>query len=58
MIHLENTRSKIISKGISAGSGQYLQRFADIAKKASNERNFTNVTIADGNKWERIPSLI
>ena len=43
MIHLgRNTRSKIISKGISAGKGQNAYRgLVHIARKADNARNFT-----------------
>ena len=43
MIHLgENTRSKIISKGISAGHGQNAYRgLVKIGKRAENTRNFT-----------------
>ena len=43
MIHLgKNTRSKIISKGISAGFSQNNYRgLVRIAKKADNTRNFT-----------------
>ena len=43
MIHLgRNTRSKIISKGISAGRGQNAYRgLVHIARKAENARNFT-----------------
>jgi Fe-S cluster assembly protein SufB len=43
MIHLgKNTRSKIISKGISAGFSQNNYRgLVRIAKKADNARNFT-----------------
>ncbi len=43
MIHIgQNTRSKIISKGISAGRGQNTYRgLVRIAKKAGNARNYT-----------------
>jgi Fe-S cluster assembly protein SufB len=43
MIHLgRNTRSKIISKGISAGRGQNAYRgLVHIARKAANARNFS-----------------
>jgi len=43
MIHLgRNTRSKIISKGISAGKGQNAYRgLVHIARKAANARNFS-----------------
>jgi len=43
MIHLgRDTRSKIISKGISAGKGQNAYRgLVHIARKAANARNFT-----------------
>jgi len=43
MIHLgRNTRSKIISKGISAGHGQNSYRgLVKVARKADNARNFT-----------------
>jgi Fe-S cluster assembly protein SufB len=43
MIHIgRDTRSKIISKGISAGQGQNAYRgLVRIAKKAENARNFT-----------------
>jgi len=43
MIHLgKNTRSKIISKGISAGHGQNAYRgLVKIARKAENARNYT-----------------
>ncbi len=43
MIHLgRNTRSKIISKGISAGKGQNAYRgLVRIARKAENARNYT-----------------
>ena len=43
MIHIgRNTRSKIISKGISAGRGQNAYRgLVRIAKKAENARNYT-----------------
>jgi Fe-S cluster assembly protein SufB len=43
MIHIgKDTRSKIISKGISAGKGQNAYRgLVRIAKKAENARNFT-----------------
>ena len=43
MIHIgRDTRSKIISKGISAGRGQNAYRgLVRIAKKANNARNFT-----------------
>ena len=43
MIHMgKNTRSKIISKGISAGRGQQAYRgLVRVAKKAENARNYT-----------------
>ena len=43
MIHIgKNTKSKIISKGISAGySNQTYRGLVDITKKADNSRNFT-----------------
>ena len=43
MIHLgKNTRSKIISKGISAGHGQNAYRgLVKISKRAANARNYT-----------------
>ena len=43
MIHLgKNTRSKIISKGISAGRGQNAYRgLVKISKRAANSRNYT-----------------
>jgi len=43
MIHIgKNTRSKIISKGISAGRGQNAYRgLVRISKKAENARNYT-----------------
>ena len=43
MIHLgRNTRSKIISKGISAGfSNQTYRGLVDVAKKADNARNYS-----------------
>ena len=43
MIHLgRNTRSKIISKGISAGHGQNTYRgLVKVSRKADNARNFT-----------------
>ena len=55
MIHLgKNTRSKIISKGISAGKADNTYRgLVDIAKKASNARNFTQCdSLLMGNKCE------
>ena len=47
MIHLgKNTKSKIISKGISAGQADNTYRgLVDIGTKAKNSRNYTlNVT--------------
>ena len=43
MIHLgKNTKSKIISKGISAGYSDMMYRgLVDISSKADNSRNFT-----------------
>ena len=43
MIHLgKNTKSKIISKGISAGNSDMMYRgLVDISSKADNSRNFT-----------------
>ena len=43
MIHLgKNTKSKIISKGISAGRADNTYRgLVDISKKALNSRNYT-----------------
>ena len=43
MIHIgRDTRSKIISKGISAGRGQNTYRgLVRVAKSAENARNFT-----------------
>ena len=53
MIHLgKNTRSKIISKGISAGhSNQTYRGLVDVAAKASNARNFSQCdSLLIGNK--------
>ena len=53
MIHLgKNTRSKIISKGISAGYADNTYRgLVDINKKASNSRNYTQCdSLLMGNK--------
>ena len=53
MIHLgKNTKSKIISKGISAGFADNTYRgLVDIAKKADNARNFTQCdSLLMGNK--------
>ena len=53
MIHLgKNTKSKIISKGISAGSSDMMYRgLVDIAAKAENSRNFTQCdSLLMGNK--------
>lgn len=53
MIHIgKNTRSKIISKGISAGhSNQTYRGLVDVAAKASNARNFSQCdSLLIGNK--------
>ena len=53
MIHLgKNTRSKIISKGISAGQADNTYRgLVDISRKASNSRNYTQCdSLLMGNK--------
>lgn len=53
MIHLgKNTKSKIISKGISAGFADNTYRgLVDIAKNADNARNFTQCdSLLMGNK--------
>ncbi len=53
MIHIgKNTRSKIISKGISAGhSNQTYRGLVDVATKASNARNFSQCdSLLIGNK--------
>ena len=53
MIHLgKNTKSKIISKGISAGKADNTYRgLVDINKKASNSRNYTQCdSLLMGNK--------
>jgi Fe-S cluster assembly protein SufB len=53
MIHLgKNTKSKIISKGISAGNSDMMYRgLVDIAAKAENSRNFTQCdSLLMGNK--------
>ena len=53
MIHLgKNTKSKIISKGISAGKADNTYRgLVDINKKALNSRNFTQCdSLLMGNK--------
>ena len=53
MIHLgKNTKSKIISKGISAGKADNTYRgLVDIGKKASNSRNYTQCdSLLMGNK--------
>ena len=53
MIHLgKNTKSKIISKGISAGQADNTYRgLVDIGKNASNSRNFTQCdSLLMGNK--------
>ena len=53
MIHLgKNTKSKIISKGISAGNADNMYRgLVDIKNKASNSRNYTQCdSLLMGNK--------
>jgi len=53
MIHLgKNTKSKIISKGISAGNSDMMYRgLVDISSKAENSRNFTQCdSLLMGNK--------
>jgi Fe-S cluster assembly protein SufB len=53
MIHLgKNTKSKIISKGISAGKSDMMYRgLVDISSKADNSRNFTQCdSLLMGNK--------
>ncbi|MBM3630821.1 MAG: Fe-S cluster assembly protein SufB [Alphaproteobacteria bacterium] len=53
MIHLgKNTKSKIISKGISAGNSDMMYRgLVDISAKAENSRNFTQCdSLLMGNK--------
>ena len=53
MIHLgKNTKSKIISKGISAGNSDMMYRgLVDISSKADNSRNFTQCdSLLMGNK--------
>jgi Fe-S cluster assembly protein SufB len=53
MIHLgKNTKSKIISKGISAGRSDMMYRgLVDISSKADNSRNFTQCdSLLMGNK--------
>ena len=52
MIHLgKNTKSKIISKGISAGKADNTYRgLVDINKKATNSRNYTQCDSLMGNK--------
>ncbi|MSP10845.1 MAG: Fe-S cluster assembly protein SufB [Pelagibacteraceae bacterium] len=53
MIHLgKNTRSKIISKGISAGNSDMMYRgLVDISARADNSRNFTQCdSLLMGNK--------
>ena len=53
MIHLgKNTKSKIISKGISAGFSDMMYRgLVDISAKADNARNFTQCdSLLMGNK--------
>ena len=53
MIHLgKNTKSKIISKGISAGFSDMMYRgLVDISRKADNARNFTQCdSLLMGNK--------
>ena len=53
MIHLgKNTKSKIISKGISAGKADNMYRgLVEIKNKASNSRNYTQCdSLLMGNK--------
>ena len=52
MIHLgKNTKSKIISKGISAGFSDMTYRgLVDISSKANNSTIILNVTLLMGNK--------
>ena len=53
MIHLgKNTKSKIISKGISAGSSDMTYRgLVDISSKAKNSTNYTQCdSLLMGNK--------
>ena len=52
MIHLgKNTKSKIISKGISAGKADNTYRgLVDIGSKALNSRNYTQCDSLLGNK--------
>ena len=60
MVHIgKNTRSTIISKGISAGKGQNSYRgLVQVGKKASKARNFSQCdSLLIGDNAERIPFL-